>query len=92
MGQHFKPEHITLMRTPIGRTTGSKMAGVHLLEMAKKEGPYIGAPYKDFKDNELWAVEKQWWLKHKKAFQRFGFMPMDAWNKNKDIHQMMENY
>ena len=87
-----KPDFITLRRSELGRSTGSKFAGFHLLELAKKEGPYIGAPFRDSKGYEYWSVEKQWWLKHKRAFQKLGFLPMDAWNKTKDIPQMMEKY
>jgi len=83
---------IFLRRTPAGRATGSKMAGIMLMEIAKLERPYMNPPFMDDKFYEYWNVEKQFWLKHKKEFQDLGFLPFDNFNVNKKIPTMLEKF
>ena len=87
-----KAEMIFLRRTAISRATGSKMEGLFLFEMAKRDKPYIGQPFMDEHGNEYWNVEKQFWLKYKEHFQGLGFLPFDNYNEVKKIPFMLEKY
>lgn len=44
--------------------------------MCMKEKPYITPTWMDNEKNEWWDVERQFFLKFKNEFQKFGFMPV----------------
>lgn len=88
-----KPETIALYRSPMARLTGKKYAGDFILQMMEQEKPYVSRVLVD-EDNQVehWRIEKQFWLKFKKEFQDFGWLPTIKMNKAKGIPFMMENY
>ena len=86
-------EMIHLYRSPMARLTGKKEAGMWLEEAAKQNQPAMSEIHVDEENQvEHWQVEKQFWLKYKKAFQEFGYLPLIKMNDIKGIPHMLENY
>jgi len=87
------PETIALYRSPMARLTGKKYAGQYLIQQMEMERPYVSKVMVD-EDNQVehWRIEKQFWLKFKKSFQDFGFLPQSKMNKNKGIPYMQEKF
>lgn len=85
-------EMILLRRSKIGRFTGQKIHAVLLEEIAKKELPNNNFYRMDTEGTEHWNMEKQFWLKHKRAFQDVGFMPERTINATSKKPYMMENF
>lgn len=88
-----KPETIALYRSPMARLTGRKFSGEFLLMKMEYERPYVSKVIVDEENQvEHWRVEKQFWLKFKKEFQEFGFLPTTRMNLNKKIPYMQEQF
>ena len=82
----MKAEMVTLKRSALARITGRKYAGEMLGIRAEIERPYMGVPtIPDTNGNEYWIMEKQFWLKYKREFQNLGFVPLDTYNRAKQI-------
>lgn len=87
------PQMVRLFRSPLSRTTGDKLAGIFLYKMALQDKPYMNKPVLDEEtETEFWVVEKQWYLKFKEEFKKFGWLPADRWNKHKNQSIIMEKY
>jgi len=88
-----KPETIALYRSPMARLTGKKEAGLYLINMMEREKPYVSKVIVD-EDNQVehWRIEKQFWLKFKRQFQDFGYLPTQKLNTVKGTPHMLEEY
>ena len=73
-----KPEAIMLKRSLISRAAQNmwSLKNAHLIyEEAMREKPYMSSCEREANGDDLWIVEKQFWLKHKDKFQKMGFLP-----------------
>jgi len=83
---------IGLKRSSVGRSIGSRNDAMKVWKGIQIERPYTKQPLKMDNGDELWVIEKQFWLKYKSEFQGMGFLPFDSWNATKNIPYMLENF
>ncbi len=72
------PEMVMLTRSMPSRAAQNmitRMIAWRLWQICLKEKPYMTECFQDKKGTDVWNVEKQFWLKNKKAFHRMGFLP-----------------
>jgi len=72
------PEMIMLKRTLPSRVAQNMVTHAiawRLYNICMKEKPFMTECFQDKNGNDIWSVEKQFWLKNKKAFHRMGFLP-----------------
>jgi len=72
------PEMVTLTRSMPSRAAQNMVTAAvawKLWEICMKEKPYLTECFQDKNGKDVWTVERQFWLQHKRAFQRMGFLP-----------------